>query len=101
MAESGSSRARLAVIDFLQVFTFHNMSVVLSKAEWVDETTNIVLKMLEDERLEVRVKASESLGGLLHCDFISDTERLLVSFSIHLVLNGEGAKFFFLFTGGI
>jgi proteasome activator subunit 4 len=58
------------------------MSLVLSNPVWVEETTDIVLKMLEDERLEVREKAAEVLGGLLHCDFITDTEKLLVSLII-------------------
>jgi hypothetical protein len=39
----------------------------------------IVLRLLEDDWLEVREKASQVLGGLLHCDFIESTEDLIVS----------------------
>jgi hypothetical protein len=33
---------------------------------------------MKDERLEVREKAAQALGGLLHCDFISSKDTLLV-----------------------
>lgn len=55
------------------------MSLVLSSTEWTTESTAIVLKLLEDKRVEVREKAAEVLGGLLHCDFINNTDELLVS----------------------
>jgi hypothetical protein len=40
---------------------------------------DIVLRLLEDDWLEVREKASQVLGGLLHCDFVESTEDLIVS----------------------
>ena len=38
-----------------------------------------MLRLLEDDWLEVREKASQVLGGLLHCDFIESTADLIVS----------------------
>lgn len=43
------------------------------------QVTSIVLTLMKDERLEVREKAAQALGGLLHCDFISSKDTLLVS----------------------
>lgn len=93
--------ARLAVIDLLQVLVFNNMSIVLSRDEWVAEVQVIVLRLLEDSVLEVREKAaqvkltffklpneifvqfrfpSQVLGGLLHCSFLPATDKLLELF---------------------
>lgn len=41
---------------------------------------NIVLRLLEDTSLEVRKKAAEVLGGLLHCSFLPATDKLLERF---------------------
>lgn len=51
--------ARLAVIDLLQVMVFNNMSIVLSRDEWVGQVQLIVLRLLEDSVLEVREKAAQ------------------------------------------
>jgi proteasome activator subunit 4 len=44
--------------------------------------TGLVLRLLRDERLEVREKAAQVLGGLLHCDFVAASSDLLVN--IHM-----------------
>lgn len=72
--------ARLAVVDLLQVLVFHNMSIFLSLSEWVDKVQAIVLRLLEDNVLEVREKASEVLCGMLHCSFLTTTDKLLELF---------------------
>lgn len=69
--------ARLAVIDVLQVLVFNNMPIVLNREEWVQKVQSIVLRLLEDSVLEVRVKAAQVLGGLLHCSFLPSTDKLL------------------------
>lgn len=79
MSEHSSWSARFTSLEFLQVLVFHNMGIILSNISWIDCVKNIVLRLLEDERLEVREKASLVLGGLLHCTFITDGEKLLVS----------------------
>ena len=35
------------------------------------QSTKIVLRLIKDERVEVREKASKVLGGLIHCSFLS------------------------------
>lgn len=79
ISEHTSWSARFTSLEFLQVLVFYNMGIILSNASWVDCVKNIVLRLLDDERLEVREKASQVLGGLLHCMFITDHETLLVS----------------------
>lgn len=63
---------KASTLDFLEVFVFHNMSILLSQNEWILTIQETVLRLLEDERLEVREKSSQVLGGLLHCAFIPD-----------------------------
>ncbi|XP_065338507.1 proteasome activator complex subunit 4A-like isoform X2 [Cloeon dipterum] len=77
----GSWKARMTCLDFLQVLVFHNMPNFLSNDAWVKEVSSLVLTLMKDERLEVREKAAQVLGGLLHCDFISSTDELLRQFA--------------------
>lgn len=77
---SSSWSARLAIIDIMQVIVFHNMAIVLSRPEWVEKVQMIVLRLLEDNVLEVREKSAEALGGLLHCSFLPSTDKLLELF---------------------
>lgn len=77
---SSSWSARLAIIDIMQVIVFHNMAIVLSRPEWIDKVQSVVLRLLEDNVLEVREKSAEVLGGLIHCSFLPTTEKLLELF---------------------
>lgn len=84
VAESSSWSARASCLDFLQVLVFSNMSILLSNEEWIRAIQNMVLKLLEDDRLEVREKAAQVLSGLLHCTVVPDQEVLLVnSYTFH------------------
>ena len=63
---------------------FLNMPSLLSDVTWVHQVMDVVERGLIDERVEVRSKAGQVLGGLLHCAFV-DKERqdsLLVSLTI-------------------
>ncbi|XP_071649143.1 proteasome activator complex subunit 4B [Temnothorax longispinosus] len=80
VSEHSSWSARFTSLEFLQVLVFHNMGIILSNVLWIDCVKDIVLRLLEDDRLEVREKASQVLGGLLHCTFIMDQEKLLEEF---------------------
>jgi len=80
VSEHSSWSARFTSLEFLQVLVLHNMGIILSNVLWINCVKDIVLRLLEDDRLEVREKASQVLGGLLHCTFIMDQEKLLVSF---------------------
>uniref|UniRef100_A0AAG5D0L9 Proteasome activator complex subunit 4 C-terminal domain-containing protein n=1 Tax=Anopheles atroparvus TaxID=41427 RepID=A0AAG5D0L9_ANOAO len=72
--------ARRAVIEVLQVQVFYNMTIILSRAEWKAKVQEIVLRLLEDNVVEVREKAAEVLCGLVHCSFLTGTEELLELF---------------------
>ncbi|KZC11232.1 Proteasome activator complex subunit 4 [Dufourea novaeangliae] len=80
MSKHNSWWTRSTCLEFLQVFVFHNMSILLSNSAWVDSVKDTVLYLLEDERLEVRKIAGQVLSGLLHCTFIPEPEHLLEEF---------------------
>ena len=80
MSKRSSWWTRSTCLQFLQVLVFHNMSTFLSNPAWVDSVKDMVLRLLEDERLEVRKNAGQVLSGLLHCTFIPEQEKLLDEF---------------------
>lgn len=82
MSKHSSWWTRSTCLEFLQVWIFYNMSIILSKYEWVNCVKDIVLYLLEDVRLEVREKAGQVLGGLLHCALIPDQNILLEQFKV-------------------
>ncbi|XP_058840319.1 proteasome activator complex subunit 4B-like [Topomyia yanbarensis] len=77
ISKMSSWSARRAVIDVLQVLVFYNMTIILSKDQWKAKIQEIVLRLLEDNVVEVREKAAEVLCGLLHCSFLTATDELL------------------------
>ncbi|XP_063991508.1 proteasome activator complex subunit 4B-like [Diachasmimorpha longicaudata] len=74
--------ARSSCLSFLEVFVFYNMGVILSCTDWVARVQGLVLRMLEDERVEVREKAGQVLCGLLHCTFVPEPQALLEEFKL-------------------
>lgn len=80
VSQMSSWSARVAIIDIMQVVVFNNLLIVLSAPEWVEKVQSIVLRLLEDNILEVREKAAQVLGGLLHCAFLPATDKLLELF---------------------
>ncbi|XP_055613465.1 proteasome activator complex subunit 4B-like isoform X2 [Uranotaenia lowii] len=80
ISQMSSWSARRAVIDVLQVLVFYNMTIILSNESWKAKTQEIVLRLLEDNVVEVREKAAEVLCGLLHCSFLTATDELLELF---------------------
>ncbi|XP_022243744.1 proteasome activator complex subunit 4-like [Limulus polyphemus] len=80
--ESNSWHARVAALSYLQVMVFSNLFMVMHQPQWVEEITKLVVSLLEDERVEVRETAAETLGGFLHCEFVKVTEELLESFKV-------------------
>ena len=66
---------------FSKVIVFSNMPSVLSQDQWPKKVLGMVEKGLMDYSVEVRVKASQVLSGLLHCAFIDRDGRsdILVS----------------------
>lgn len=80
LSYSPSWSVRLSIIDIMQVLVFNNMAVVYSRSEWVEKVQSIVLRLLEDNVLEVREKSAQVLGGLIHCSFLPATDKLLELF---------------------
>lgn len=80
VSRMASWSSRLAAIGVLQVLVFNNMPIVLSCRDWIDTVQAIVLRLLEDKVVEVREKAAQVLGGLLHCKFLPSTDLLLELF---------------------
>ncbi len=72
-----------------------NMPTIMSRPEWVDQVMDVVEGCLQDERVEVRTKAGQVLGGLLHCAFVNQERRdaLLVRFCCKM-LDGMNAQHF-------
>lgn len=77
-ASSWSTRA--SCLCFIEAFVFHNMGIIVSNSIWVQRIQEIVLRLLADERLEVREKAGQVLCGLLHCAFLPEQDALLNEF---------------------
>lgn len=72
--------ARLSIIDIMQVLVFNNMAIVYSRDDLVAKVQSIVLRLLEDNVLEVREKSAQVLGGLIHTSFLPQTDELLELF---------------------
>lgn len=72
--------ARLSIIDILQVLVFNNMAIVYSRDDLISKVQSIVLRLLEDNVLEVREKSAQVLGGLIHTSFLPATDELLELF---------------------
>lgn len=72
--------ARFSIIDIMQVLVFNNMAIVYSRDDLIAKVQSIVLRLLEDNVLEVREKSAQVLGGLIHCNFLPATDELLELF---------------------
>ncbi|KAK7788859.1 hypothetical protein R5R35_013064 [Gryllus longicercus] len=81
-SECESWKSHIICLRFLEVFIFYNMPVVRSNDKWSRVAIDIVLKLLEDNSLEVRENAAQVLCGLLHTGFIKDVSQLLNSFKV-------------------
>ena len=73
---SASWKARNAILEFLQIIVFWNFASFKSAPSAEERITKIVQRLIKDERVEVREKASKVLGGLIHCSFITKESSL-------------------------
>ncbi|XP_006004010.1 proteasome activator complex subunit 4 isoform X2 [Latimeria chalumnae] len=69
-AENSSWHARYTVLTYLQTMVFYNLFIFLHNEESVKDVRWLVIKLLEDEQLEVREMAATTLSGLLQCNFL-------------------------------
>uniref|UniRef100_A0A8C2WJH7 Proteasome activator subunit 4 n=1 Tax=Cyclopterus lumpus TaxID=8103 RepID=A0A8C2WJH7_CYCLU len=70
---SGSSswHARYTVLTYLQIMVFYNLFTYMSDQKAVNGVRALVVRLLEDEQLEVREMAATTLSGFLQCNFLS------------------------------
>ncbi|XP_028325388.1 proteasome activator complex subunit 4A isoform X1 [Gouania willdenowi] len=71
IAGSSSWHARYTVLTYLQIMVFYNLFTFMSGLKLVTNVRSLVIKLLEDEQLEVREMAATTLSGFLQCNFLS------------------------------
>uniref|UniRef100_A0A4W3GX57 Proteasome activator subunit 4b n=1 Tax=Callorhinchus milii TaxID=7868 RepID=A0A4W3GX57_CALMI len=70
IAESSSWHAKYTVLTYLQTMVFYNLFVFLHNKVAIQDISWLIIKLLEDEQLEVREMAATTLSGLLQCNFL-------------------------------
>lgn len=68
-------KTKTGLLRFLQVFVFTNIFFLRPYREQIQE---LLLRLIADERLEVRTLAAQTLSGLFHCAYLSVDQILLV-----------------------
>ncbi|XP_068082035.1 proteasome activator complex subunit 4A [Anabrus simplex] len=76
----GSWTARVSCLTFIQIFVYRNLFIIMDNKTWITQITQIVLRLLEDDWSDVRIKASEALGVLFYTDLIENKDSLLEEF---------------------
>ncbi|XP_051507905.1 proteasome activator complex subunit 4A isoform X2 [Myxocyprinus asiaticus] len=76
ISRSSSWHARYTVLSYLQIMVFYNLFTFLCDAKAVSDVRALVLRLLEDEQLEVREMAATTLSGFLQCNFLSIDEPM-------------------------
>ncbi|XP_053495926.1 proteasome activator complex subunit 4B isoform X1 [Ictalurus furcatus] len=71
IAGSSSWHARYSVLTYLQIMVFYNLFTMLSNEQAVQSVQALVIRLLEDEQLEVREMAATTLSGFLQCNFLT------------------------------
>ncbi|CAG0888612.1 unnamed protein product [Cyprideis torosa] len=75
---SKSWKARDGSLCFLQSSIFWNLFVFLNHKDWCEMSLEIVLRLLGDQQVEVRERAAQVLGGLIHTQFITEKRLKLL-----------------------
>jgi len=74
-ANASSWKTRVSTLDFLQAVIFNNFMLLcsnqLNHEHLRQAVVKLVLNSLNDDQIEVRVKAAQVLGGLVHCQFLN------------------------------
>uniref|UniRef100_A0A0K2T807 Proteasome activator complex subunit 4 n=1 Tax=Lepeophtheirus salmonis TaxID=72036 RepID=A0A0K2T807_LEPSM len=72
IVQSDSYKAKLSLLEFIQVFVFTNFLSICTNADIVLRVENFIVKLMTDNNLQVRSKAAKILCGLLHSKFLGD-----------------------------
>ena len=80
LSSENSWKTRLACLEFLQALVFNNLMLFSIRQEEHKEKVDgdklrmrviqTVMECLHDGQIEVRVKAAQVFGGMIHCQFI-------------------------------
>ncbi|XP_002119300.2 proteasome activator complex subunit 4 [Ciona intestinalis] len=77
ISTSKSWHARHSILPYIQVFVYNNLFSVTRNESCVKRIRDVVLHLLEDERLEVSKMSLVTLSGLLQCRVIQMDDELL------------------------
>ena len=75
VSNSQSWKAKVCVLEFLQVAIFTNFPSFVSLPGEADNLVGVVVALLKDNQLEVREKAGTVLGGIFHCNIVTSEQR--------------------------
>ncbi len=60
-----------------------NLFMLIENKLLINELTKLIIRLLSD-RVEVRESAANTLSGLLHCELILKTDKLIKEFEINV-----------------
>jgi proteasome activator subunit 4 len=60
-----------------------NLFMLIENKLLINELTKLIIRLLSDDRVEVRESAANTLSGLLHCELILITDKLIKEFEIN------------------
>ena len=81
--KSDSYKAKISVLEYVQVFVFTNFMFLFKNKDVVEEIEDLIVKHMSDDHLQVRNKAAKILCGLLHSSFLEPDKthsRLIARF---------------------
>lgn len=80
MTGSKSWHTRVSVVIFIQCMVSSNLFTLMNDRTRNKIVSDMIIDLLQDDRLEVREKAAGLLGGLIHYQFIKIDKHLINQF---------------------
>ncbi|XP_074596120.1 proteasome activator complex subunit 4-like [Brevipalpus obovatus] len=77
-----SWHTKISVVSFLRTMVSMNLFILMSDEKVVKNVTDMIISLLEDERIEVREETSVVLGGIIHYNFIKVNAELIDMFKL-------------------
>ncbi|XP_054706567.1 LOW QUALITY PROTEIN: proteasome activator complex subunit 4-like [Uloborus diversus] len=82
IVSNNSWHSRAAAAAYLQQMVFSNLFSIMCNDKWTATIHEMLLTLLQDERIEVRESAAETLCGFLHCEYFKISEEFLNNFKV-------------------
>jgi len=76
-ASESLGHSRLMAANSIPVFVTSNIFLLKNKEKYVEDVKDMILKLLIDERLDVRQEARQALSSLIHFRFLPVTNKLI------------------------